>query len=118
RRRTIDRDLGIRAQNPSDGQNLAFRCALKGENVGVFPFECGEFVFGYRLVIGEEVAGQKEHVGSQNYENNASHNATSFLWCLSGLTLIQRQSFLAISGNIFLQIVRTVYKWLALYGYM
>ena len=34
----------------------------------------GEFVFGYRLVAGEETAGQKEHVSSQNYENNASHN--------------------------------------------
>src|SRR6266480_296604 len=102
RRRTIDRDLGVRAQNPGDGQNLAFRCALKGENVGVLTFECGEFVFGYRLVAGEETAGQKGHVGRQNYKNNESHNATS-LWCLSGLTIIRRRSaiyFLPHRGSL------------------
>jgi hypothetical protein len=46
RRRAIDCDLGIRAQNPADCQNLAFRCALKSENIGVLAFESGEFAFG------------------------------------------------------------------------
>jgi len=41
RRCLIDRDLGIRVQNPGDCQNLAFRCALKGENVSILAFEFG-----------------------------------------------------------------------------
>ncbi len=45
RRRLIDRDVGFRAQNSSDRQNLAFGCALKGENVAVLALDLGEFVF-------------------------------------------------------------------------
>ena len=50
----IDPNLGFRTQNPGDGQNLGFRCACQGENVGVLTFECGEFVLGYRLAARKE----------------------------------------------------------------
>jgi hypothetical protein len=58
----IDRNLGLRVQNPRDGQDLGFRCALKGKNIGVLTFESDEFVFGYGLIAGNEAAGQKERV--------------------------------------------------------
>src|SRR5205807_5949235 len=63
RRCTIDGNLRIRTQNPGDSQNLAFRCALKSQNVRVFASEFGEFIFECRLVAREEAASQNEHVG-------------------------------------------------------
>jgi len=61
RRCLIDRNLGLRVQNPRDGQDFGFRCALKGKNIGVFTFEFGEFVFGYGLVAGNKAASQQGH---------------------------------------------------------
>ncbi len=61
------------------------------ENVRVFVFECSELVLGYRLVAGEEVPVQKGHVGSQDYEDNALHIATSFL-------VLERPNDLRLSG--------------------
>src|SRR5207247_9318839 len=78
RHRMIDRDVGFRAQNSSDRQNLAFGCALKGENVAVLALDLGEFVFSGRLVAREKAACQKRHPDSQNYESNGSHNVTSY----------------------------------------
>ena len=54
RRRLIDRDPGFRTKNSSDGQDLAFRGALKGQDVGVLAFHFGEFVSRVRCVAGEE----------------------------------------------------------------
>src|SRR5438093_8508936 len=61
----VDRNLGFRTQNPGDGQNLGFRCPCQGENVGVLTFECGEFVFGYRLAARKQATSQKAHVNNQ-----------------------------------------------------
>ena len=56
RRCLIDRHLRLRAQNFGDGKNLLFRCAVKGQNVGVITFECGEFVFGFWLIACDKSA--------------------------------------------------------------
>jgi hypothetical protein len=64
RRRAIEREFGICTQNPSNSENLAFRCALKGDYVGVITFEFGEFVFGYGLFAGKKGVTQK------GYEEN------------------------------------------------
>jgi hypothetical protein len=74
RRFLINRNLGLRTQNPRDSQDLPFGCSLKGKNVGVLTFEPAEFIFGCQLVAGKEAAGQKEHVNKQNSENSASHS--------------------------------------------
>ena len=44
RSRLIDRDPGFGTKNFGDGQDLAFRGALKGQDVGVLAFHFGEFV--------------------------------------------------------------------------
>jgi hypothetical protein len=75
-RRLIDRDVGFRAQNSSDRQNLAFGCALQGENVAVLALNLGEFVFSCWLVAGEKAACLKRHADNQNCESNGSHNVT------------------------------------------
>jgi heme-degrading monooxygenase HmoA len=77
RRRLIDSDPGFRTKNSSDGENLAFRGALKGQDVGVLAFHFGEFFFSRWLVAGEKAACQKRHAESQNYENNGLHNHSS-----------------------------------------
>src|SRR5205809_3388599 len=77
RRRLIDRDVGFRAQNSSDRQNLAFGCALQGKNVAVLALHLGEFVFSCWLVAGEKEACLKRHADSQNCESNGSHNHSS-----------------------------------------
>src|SRR5206468_9753193 len=82
RRRLIDGDVGFRAQNSSDRQNLAFGCAFKGENVRVLALDLGEFVFGCCLLAGEKAADRESHLASHNYENNASHDVTS-VQCLN-----------------------------------
>ena len=60
RRRLIDRDPGFRTKNFSDGQDLAFRGALKGQDVGVLAFHFGEFVSRVRCVAGEETTVQSD----------------------------------------------------------
>ena len=77
RRRLVDGDLGFRTKNSSDGQDLAFRGALKGQDISVFAFDFGEFVCRVRCVAGEETTGQNERVCSNNYKNDAAHNDTS-----------------------------------------
>ena len=67
RRRLIDRDPGFRTKNSSDGEDLAFSGALKGKDVCVLAFHFGEFVSRVRYVAGEEAAGQKRDLGSDDY---------------------------------------------------
>jgi hypothetical protein len=91
RRRLIDRDIGFGAQNSSDRQDLAFGCALQGENIAVFTLDLGEFVFSCWLVAGENAACLKRHADSQNCENNGSHNVTS-IWRPVSCILAQKRT--------------------------
>jgi len=71
--RTVDGHLGIRTQNPSNGQDFAFRCAVQGENVGILAFESRELVVSSWLVAREETAGEDGQLCHQAYDDNASH---------------------------------------------
>jgi hypothetical protein len=82
RHRLIDRDVGFHAQNSSDRQNLAFGCALKGENIAVLALDLGEFVFSCWLVAREKAACQKRQADSQNYESNGRIMLPPIVGCI------------------------------------
>src|SRR6185295_17552706 len=75
RRRAIEREVGMGAQNPRNRKKLTLGRALEGEGIGVLMAGGDDARFGSRLVAGQQPARHKAHLGDQNEERSASHRS-------------------------------------------